>query len=464
MNESLHPAAKVKSRSLWTSRFGFIMATAGAAVGLGNIWKFPYMAGNNGGGVFVVLYLVFILFIGIPAMIAELLIGRRGRQNPVNTLAKLSKTIDASPAWQNVGWLGSFTLLMVLSFYSVVAGWSIAYLFYALTGVFVEASPSEIIALWHTLLDSPGLLIGWHTLFMILTMGLVARGVNKGIENASKWMMPGLFLILIFLVLYAGITGNFWEAWRFLFSFKLEDLSTQAVIDALGQAFFSLATGAGAILIYGSYLPKKTDVVETVFIIAFLDVLVALLAGLAIFPLVFSHGLSPESGPGLMFQVLPIVFSHMTGSQFIGTGFFVLLLFAAWTSSISMGEPLVALLNERWRISRGRSALYVGLIAWSFGLASVFSFNLWQDFKIGGRIGLFQILTDLPTNILLPVGAFLFCIFAGWVLPERDIRDEFDVKSPFVYAVWLTCVRYIAPLGILLVLLANLFGDSLLVN
>jgi NSS family neurotransmitter:Na+ symporter len=272
-------------------------------------------------------------------------------------------------------------------------------------------------------------------------------------------MMPGLFLTLIVLVIYAGIKGNFIEAFQFLFSFRPEDLTSRAIIDAMGQAFFSLATGAGAILIYGSYLSKETSITQTVLVISALDVLVAILAGLAIFPIVFSHGLTPEGGPGLMFHVLPIAFSHMSGSQIVGTCFFILLLFAAWTSSISMGEPLVALLNERWNISRVRSSVYIGILAWLIGLASVFSFNIWKDVKIFGRWGIFQVLTDVPTNILLPIGAFLFCIFAGFVMNEKDVRDEFEygTDSAFLYYAWLVSIKYFAPIGILIVFIANFF-------
>lgn len=442
-------------RNLWSSRFAFIMVTAGAAVGLGNIWKFPYMAGNNGGGVFVLAYLFFIAVIGIPAMIAELLIGRRGRQNPVNTLATLAIEANSATAWQGLGWWGAITLVLVLSFYSVVAGWSIAYLFYALKGIFIQATPETIVSIWRTLLASPLELTLWHSIFMFLTMLVVALGVNAGIERASRWMMPGLFLILIVLVIYAGIEGDFKQGVQFLFAFRPEDLTPRAVIDALGQAFFSLATGAGCILIYGSYLSKETDLVKTVMIISILDVLVAIFSGLAIFPIVFSHHLTPESGPGLMFHVLPIAFSHMPGSQLVGTLFFILLLFAAWTSSISMGEPLVALLKERWQISRPRGAFYVGAFAWVLGLASVFSFNIWQDVKILGRWGIFQVLTDLPTNIMLPIGAFLFCIFAGWIMKEPDVRAELHSESPFLYASWRATIRYFAPIGILIVFIAN---------
>lgn len=444
----------VSSRQLWRSRFGFIMATTGAAVGLGNIWKFPYMAGHNGGGGFVVLYLMFIVLIGIPAMIAELILGRRGRQNPVNTLALLAKEAQVSPFWQGTGWLGSLTLLLVLSFYSVVAGWSIAYLFYAIQGAFVAASPEHIVAIWDTLLQSPLSLTLWHTLFMFLTLSVIAFGINAGIEKASRWMMPGLFIILILLVIYAAIEGDFSAAWQFLFSFRWEDLTPRACIDALGQAFFSLATGAGCILIYGSYLSRDTDVVKTVAIIAFLDVLVAILSGLAIFPLVFAYQLLPESGPGLMFHALPIAFSKMPGAYLLGIAFFLLLLFAAWTSSLSMAEPLVALLMERFRLSRLRASISVGVLAWFVGLASVLSFNVWQNVQFFNRFSLFQVLTDLPTNIFLPIGALLFSIFAGWKMRKSDARQEFGFyRAPWLYACWRFAIRFLTPLGILLVLI-----------
>ncbi len=445
------------ARSLWSSRFAFIMVTAGAAVGLGNIWKFPYMAGSNGGSVFVIAYLFFIALIGIPAMIAELLIGRRGRQNPVNTLATLATEVKASSSWQGLGWLGAVTLLLILAFYSVVAGWSIAYLFYAFKGTFINASPDSIVQIWQALLASPAELTKWHTLFMFLTMLVVALGVNAGIERASKWMMPGLFLILIILVIYAAIEGDFKSGLSFMFSFRPEELTARAVIDALGQAFFSLATGAGCILIYGSYLSKETDLVKTVLIISILDVLVALLAGLAIFPLVFSNNLQAMGGPGLMFTVLPVAFSHMPGSQIVGTLFFMLLLFAAWTSSISMAEPLVAMLHERWNMSRKRSSFYIGMLAWILGLASVFSFNVWEHIKVFGKWGIFEVLTDLPINILLPIGAFLYCIFAGWIMPDTVTEEEFDGNSLFLFLAWRAAIRYFAPVGILIVFIANFF-------
>lgn len=444
------------TRSLWSSRLAFILVSAGAAIGLGNIWRFPYMAGDNGGGVFVLTYLVFLICIGVPAMIAELLIGRRGRQNPVDCMRNLAIESQKSPLWSGVGWLGALTLLMVLSFYSVISGISIAYLGYAIQGVFATSDTQAIVSLWENLMSEPNLLIGWHTVFMIMTMGIVGFGVNQGIEKSSRWMMPSLFLILFLLVVYAGWIGNFKEAVRFLFSFKVQDFTAMGAVEALGQAFFTLATGAGAILIYGSYLSKKTNIINAVLIISTLDLLVALLAGLAIFPIVFAHQLEPAGGPGLMFKILPLAFSKMPGTNLVSSLFFILLIFAAWTSSLSMAEPLVSLLHEKRKISRMRASIYVGLLAWSLGLACAMAFSDWSEFTVFNW-HLDDLLIGIPTNILLPIGALLFCVFAGWFMKEKYVSDELESQSMFLYAAWRFAIRYLCPLAIIIVLIAPLF-------
>tara|TARA_R110002110_G_scaffold404606_1_gene623053 strand:+ start:60283 stop:61653 length:1371 start_codon:yes stop_codon:yes gene_type:complete len=443
------------ARSLWSSRLSFILVSAGAAIGLGNIWRFPYMAGENGGGVFVLTYLIFLVCIGVPAMIAELLIGRRGRQNPVGSLQRLAKESGRTGAWAGVGWLGALTLVMVLSFYSVISGVSIAYLNYALQGAFATSDPTAIVALWDNLMSQPAMLVGWHSAFMVMTMGIVAFGVNKGIERSSKWMMPALFVVLILLVVYSAWIGNFQEAVNFLFSFKVQDFTAHAALDALGQAFFTLATGAGAILIYGSYLSKKTNILNTVVIISGLDLLVALLSGLAIFPIVFANGLSPDGGPGLMFKVLPLAFSQMPGTNIVSVLFFLLLIFAAWTSSLSMAEPLVSLLTEKRKISRMKASFCIGLLAWSLGLLCALAFSSWSDITLF-KWHIDEIMIGIPTNILLPTGAFLFCVFVGWVMEEKYVADELQTQSKYLYRAWRFSIRYLCPTAILIVLLAPL--------
>jgi len=442
-------------RSLWSSRLAFILVSAGAAIGLGNIWRFPYMAGENGGGVFVLTYLIFLVCIGVPAMIAELLIGRRGRQNPVDSLQKVAQESDRTTAWSGLGWLGALTLLMVLSFYSVISGISIAYLGYALQGEFVTTDAATIVSLWDNLMTQASLLIGWHSAFMVMTMGVVAFGVNQGIEKSSKWMMPALFIVLLLLVLYSGWIGDFKAATQFLFSFKTEDFTAHAALEALGQAFFTLATGAGAILIYGSYLSKKTNILNTVIIISALDVLVALLSGLAIFPIVFANGLSPDGGPGLMFKVLPLAFSQMPGTNIVSVLFFLLLIFAAWTSSLSMAEPLVSLLTEKRDMGRIKASFCVGLLAWSLGLLCALSFSSWNNVILfNWRID--EILIGIPTNILLPMGALLFCLFVGWAMKEKHVADELQSNSKTLYHAWRFAIRYLCPIAILIILISPL--------
>ncbi len=451
-----HTTTDPLPRDQWSSRLSFILATTGAAVGLGNIWKFPYMAGDNGGSAFVLVYLICVVLIGLPVMLSEMLIGRRGQENAVNTIQKLALEAKHSKHWRLLGWWGAATLLLVLSFYSVVAGWSLAYLFKAWGGVFNGMNASQVESTWHNFLAHPGQLAIWHALFMIMTMWVVARGVQGGLEKASRIMMPLLFFILIILVGYATSTGGFAQAVDFLFKPDLAKITPAVVVSAMGHAFFTLAIGAGAMLVYGSYLGKEVRLASAVATTAVLDVLVAVFAGLAIFPIVFAHHLTPAGGPGLMFEVLPIAFANMGGGQFFGGLFFLLLLFAAWTSSISLAEPLVALLAEKYMGSRIKASILVGCIAWVLGLASLFSFNIWQNFMLFHRWNLFAVITDLATNIMLPIGGIIFAIFAGWIMKQHITRQELGLRKEWLYKSWLFLTRYVAPIGILIILVSAL--------
>jgi len=439
----------------WSSRLGFILATTGAAVGLGNIWKFPYMAGDNGGSAFVLVYLACVVIIGLPVMIAEMLLGRRGRQNPVNSMALLASEARRNPGWQFIGWWGAAILLLVLSFYSVVAGWSLAYIMKSITGTFTGMNASLVQQQWTGFLSTPWPMLLWNSIFMWMTLWVVARGVQGGLEKASRIMMPALFGILIILVGYATSTTGFIPAVHFLFDVNFSKITADVVIAAMGHAFFTLAIGAGCMLVYGAYLPNNTRLASTVVIIAGLDVLVALLAGLAIFPIVFTHHLSPQGGPGLMFEILPIAFAKMGGGAFFGSLFFLLLLFAAWTSSISLAEPLVILLMERANLKRKTASFIVGITAWTMGIASILSFNVWQHVKLLGHWNIFAIITDLATNIMLPVGGFLIAIFAGWFMLKPTAK-ELSIKRRWIFSTWLFLVRFIAPIGILIIIISTL--------
>jgi len=453
----MQPMPKRKNQLLqdqWSSKWAFILAATGAAVGLGNVWRFPYMAGTHGGSAFVIMYLIFVAAIGLPIMIAEILIGRRARKNPVDALESLAIESNHTKEWGWLGWWGALALLLVLSFYSVVSGWSIAYLIRCLGSHFTQMSAQAVTLTWQHFLASPWQLVGWHTLFMCLTIGVIVRGVQQGLEQATKYMMPGLYIVLVILVIYAGIAGDFRHALHFLFDFHLEKITPGIVISAMGHAFFTLALGAGAMLTYGAYVPKHVSIAKAVGIVAILDVLVAVLSGLAIFPLVFAHHLAPNSGPGLMFVTLPIAFARITAGAIIGSLFFILLLFAAWTSSINLAEPMVIILMNRLNLNRKKAALLVGFLAWLIGLGSALSFNVWDQFKFFHKFTVFDIATSLPTDIILPIGGLGFAIFAGWVMKKKFTQKEVE---PNIYKTWRFLVRYIAPAGILIVFFSIFF-------
>ena len=290
---------------MWSSRLAFILAATGSAVGLGNVWRFPYMAGENGGGAFVLVYILCAAAIGIPIMIAEIMLGRRGRQSPINTMRTLAAQEGRHPAWQLLGWMGLITAFLILSFYSVVAGWTLAYMVRALGGAFDGQSAQAIGAAFDGFLGNPEALLAWHTIFMLLTAMVVARGVAGGLERAVVWMMPALFVMLLALVGYAGTSGHFAAGLAYMFTPDFSKLSADGVLSAMGQAFFSLSLGMGAIMIYGSYLDRHTSIARSAVIISATDTPVALLAGVAIFPLVFAYGLAPQQGPGLVFKSCP---------------------------------------------------------------------------------------------------------------------------------------------------------------
>ncbi len=444
------------TQNRWSSRFAFILAATGAAIGLGNIWKFPYMAGDYGGSAFVLLYVLCVALIGLPAMMAEILLGKLGRHNPIQTMTLLAKQGKHSPQWAMVGWIGALSLLMVLSFYSVISGWSIAYIGYAALGTFQNTSAEHIYQLWSQLMQNPGLLVALHTAFLCLTLGIVVRGVKNGIEKASKIMLPILFLTVFVLMLYGMTQGDAKAGFHFLFRFDTSRLDGTIFAAALGHAFFTLAIGAGAMLVYGAYIPNQVRIVRSIVTIAFLDVCVAFMSGMAIFPLVFHHGLTPEGGPGLMFKVLPIALMGMPFGRWVGMLFFALLLFAAWASSLSMAEPLVLTLMEKARLSRGKAACVVGISAWSLGLLAVFSFNILEDVRVLGRYSIFQIMTDIPTNLLLPLGGLGFTLFAGYCIPKAISVGGLNT-SACLGTIWYTLTRYVAPVGILAILISLLF-------
>ena len=436
---------------LWRNRWLFILAATGSAVGLGNIWKFPYITGENGGGAFVLVYLVCICLIGLPVMLAEVMLGRMGRQSPINTMRAIAKDAGAHKLWSGIGWMGAVAGFLILSFYSVIAGWALAYIFRMAGGVFDGATAQVAESTFSNLIGNPEVLLAWHSIFMVLTIAVVARGVNQGLEKAIRILMPMLFVLLFLLLGYALTSSGFAEGFSFLFSFDFSKLTANSVVVAMGHAFFTLSLGLGAIMAYGAYMPSDVSIGKTIVLVGVLDTLVALAAGLAIFPIVFANGLTPGEGPGLLFQTLPIAFGQMPGGTIFGTLFFVLITFAAWSSSISLAEPIVAWAVESLGMSRASAATWVGVAAWLLGLGTVLSFNLLSDFTFFGKT-IFDSLDFLTTNILLPMGGLFIAIFVGWVMHKSDVQREVSMSNPLLFKAWLVLLKFIAPLAVILVL------------
>ena len=436
----------------WSSRFAFIMAATGSAVGLGNIWKFPYITGENGGGAFVLVYLLCVLLVGIPIMMAETMLGRRGRKNPIDTMINLNTEAAGDANWRYLGIAGIIAGFLILSYYSVIAGWAGAYVIKAFTGSFFPADATATKALFDNFIASPMQLIFWHTVFMVATMLIVMRGISHGLEKSVRIMMPCLFGLMILLLAYAMTTKGYFQGLHFLFYPDFSKLTGKSVLVALGQAFFSLGLGMGAVMIYGAYLPKEVSIAKTTVIVAAADTLVALLAGLVIFPLVFSYGLNPSAGPGLIFETLPIAFGNMPGGWLFGVLFFIMLVFAALSSSIALIEPAVTWLIECKGLSREQACVRAGLAAWGLGLATVFSFNSWSGFTIFGNT-LFELIDYLTANFMLPLGGLAIAVFAGWVMKPAHSQEELALPEPLHYQIWQWLIRYIAPAAVFLVFL-----------
>lgn len=445
----------------WSSRIVFLMAAVGAAVGLGNLWKFPYTAGVSGGAAFVLVYLVAVLAVAIPVVIAELVIGRRGRMSPPNSFLALAREAGASPGWRMVGWMNLLAVFLILSFYSVIAGWALGYVPKMAMGDFTRASPDEVAAQFNALLASPGRLAVLHAVFMALTVGIVSVGLKRGIERAVRFLMPALLVMLISLVGYAAVAGDMATTISFLFKADFSKINSGVVLQAIGQAFFSVSVAMGLLITYGAYLDSTARLGSSAIYIAGADTAVALLSGLAIFPLVFANGLDPAEGPGLIFVTLPIAFGQMPAGALFGAVFFLLVLVSAITSSIAILEPVVSWAEEHKGMRRGPATIIAGIAAWLIGLATVFSFNLWAGWFPLGRFErfrestVFDLIDYFTSNLLLPLGGLLIAVFVGWVVSAETTREELGLGNSRLFAAWRFTLRYIAPIGIAWVLLAN---------
>jgi len=441
---------KSSSIGQWSSRWMFIMAATGSAVGLGNVWKFPYMTGQYGGSSFVIVYLLCILFVGLPILIAEIMIGRRGNASPAEATAKVAIESNRSRHWWWLGFFGMITAFLFLSVYSIVAGWTASYVLRSLQGSFVGVTPDQISQMFDDFLKDPWQLLLWHTFFMLITVVIVARGLKEGLEKAIGWMVPGLFLIVIILVGYALSTPGFMEGIKFMFRIDWAAIDTKSFLAALGHSFFTLSIATASMMIYGAYLERKAKIAKIAVTIATLDTLVALFAGMAIFPLVFTYGLPHDQGPSLVFKTLPIAFGEMPGGGIIGALFFTLLLLAALGSSISLVEPIVAWLIERWNMRRAVAAWLTSGLIWVLGFAALLSFNYWEDLKLFGHWTYYTFVDGLVSLVLLPVGGMLLAIYAGWVM-KRKYSEEELMMPPWLYSIWRFIVRYFSPIAVIVI-------------
>ena len=454
-------ATPEKSRhGMWSSRWLFVLAAAGSAVGLGNIWKFPYIAGENGGGAFVLIYLACVFMIGVPIMMAETMLGRASRQSPINAMRTAVKTSGARSGWVLLGWAGAIAGFLILSYYSVIAGWALYYIVRLGTGEFQGMDGSAASAAFNDLMANPLLILALHTLFMIITVYIVGRGV-KGLETAVRWFMPSLFVLLLVLLGYGYQSEGFDQAVEFMFTPDWSAaLTTDTLLMAMGQAFFTLSLGMGAIMAYGAYVPANASITTTIGTIALLDTAVAIMSGLAIFPIVFANGLEPAAGPGLMFITVPVAFGQMEYGAVFGAAFFVLVSFAALTSAISLTEPVLAYLVEEYNARRQRVAISVGVITWFIGLGTVFSFNLIADWTLFGR-NFFELVDYFTQNIMLPLGGLAIAIFVAYVWNRDTLWEQLGRGNALTRGLWYLLIGFISPMAVVIVFVMTLWPTAI---
>jgi NSS family neurotransmitter:Na+ symporter len=445
-----------KQREHWSSHIGFILAAAGSAVGLGTLWQVPYTTGKNGGGAFVLIYMLCILLVGIPVFVSELILGRRAQKGAVATFDVL---YPEKPFWKLGGWLGVIASFIIMSYYSVIAGFGLNYTFMSLNQFYLGKTPAEISAVYETLIHSGDIVIFWHLIFTLITVGVVYLGIKAGIEFWSKFMMTGLFLMLIGLTAFSVTLPGFRDAVTFLFYPDWTNFKPASALEALGLAFFTLSVGQGIMITYGSYMRKSEDIPKTGAIIGVTIVAVAALAGLMIFPIIFSYGYEPAQGPGLVFKILPVLLSQFPGALIISTAFFLLFVFAALTSSIAMVEVIVATLMDLQGWSRHRSVLLVGAACFLLGIPSALAdtSTLFSNWKSMYGVNFFETMNALVSNWLLPVGGFLIALYTGWVLDKEISKEEFQAGTAWksLWKYWFFFIRYVAPVAIALIMLQN---------
>jgi neurotransmitter:Na+ symporter, NSS family len=440
----------------WSSRWTFLMASIGFAVGLGNIWRFPYIAGENGGAAFVLVYLACVILIGIPCMMAEIMLGRRGQGSPTSAVAALAKESDQSTLWRFVGGMGLWAAFTIVIVYAGIVGWVLWYLFKALTTGFLGFDgPTAALEFDSMLLNTPGMLL-WTLLGIGITGAVIFAGVKGGIERAVTILMPLLFLLLVSLAIYNMFAGGFGEAVTWLFTPDFSKIGPEVFLVAVGQAFFSIGVAMGGMMVYGAYLPKSISIAKSAVIIIAADTLVALVAGLVVFPAVFYNGLDPAAGPGLIFQTLPVAFANMPGGHLFSVAFFLMLAVAGITSMVGLIEPVTAYFEDRHGVPRHRAALSVIVAVAILSVVSLLSYNTLSEVRVGG-FNFNDIMDTFSNMILLPLGGLFIALFAGWIMRSEFSKEELAI-SESAYRLWQLTTRYVVPPALVIIFFFGITG------
>jgi neurotransmitter:Na+ symporter, NSS family len=446
--------------SRWSSNLLFLIIAIGTEAGIANVWKFSYLAGENGGGLFVALYFIALVVIAIPALMAEMLIGRHGGKSVVGTMNVLVARDGIRPFWKTFGIMATLAVFLILSYYCVICGWMLNYFVFGLRGGFKGMNALGADATYHRMLADPAVMLLHSGAILAITAIIVARGVNKGIERVSGVLTPLRLAILVLLLIYSICFADIGRAFRFLFTVDWTRLTPGVVVTAAGQAFFSLGIGVGVMLTMGAYMKAEYSIPRAVFTVAFAQGLVALVAGLSIFPLVFTYGLAPTQGPGLIFVTLPVAFGQMPYGQLFGTGLFLTLSFAAITATTVILETVVSVVTEYTHLPRQMVAYSSAGLIWLAGILTVLSFNRWSAVYPLRLVGLastktpFELIDYLTSNIMMPAGGLMVALIAGWALPAAVTRKELGIRSESAFSLWRGLVRYVVPLAIVIIFLS----------
>ena len=441
------------SKEQWSSTWGFLLAAVGFAVGMGNIWRFPYQLGENGGSAFLIVYLLCAFAIGLPLLITEIAMGRRGGASASQSVMNVAVEAGRSTRWGFIGTLGIFCAFVILSYYTVLSGWTLDYFVKAISGTFEGADAALTSSMFADLLANPWVLMFWNTVVHILIIIVIRQGIQSGLERAVKILMPALFGAIVVMVIYGVFAGDMVQTLRFLLEPDFSKITFGTLMAAIGQAFFSIGIGMGSLIVFGAYMPKDFSIPRSSTYVILMDTGVAVMAGFAIFPLVFAYGLNPGGGPGLIFETLPLAFGQMPGGQIFGSIFFILLIAAALSSCLGLAEGVTNWLDEHMNIPRKKGVLWVSGTAWVVGIASILGFSVWKEGwselglldAIPSYAGkdIFDTLDTLAANNLLLVGATLSGIFFGWLVPKALKLDEIDVPDGVFFNFWRIMVRII---------------------